>query len=102
MRGVAWLCVRLVLLAGLLGAAAVPCLAAEGTTAAGPIAGTDIRSAVLPPPGLYGGGIGAHSHPPEGVDGQGKALQGPGAGRPTRGVAAPVLGPGPNAQGSGG
>jgi hypothetical protein len=32
--------------------------AVEGNTAAGPIGGTDIRSAVLPPPGFYGGIIG--------------------------------------------
>ena len=32
-----------------------PSSALEGATAAGPIGGTDIRSAILPPPGLYGG-----------------------------------------------
>lgn len=32
-------------------------LAAEGSSVAGPIGGTDIRSAQLPPPGLYGGTI---------------------------------------------
>lgn len=32
----------------------LPCWAAEGSTVAGPIGGTDIRSAFLPPPGLYG------------------------------------------------
>jgi hypothetical protein len=31
--------------------------AAEGPTVAGPIGGTDIRSAIAPPPGLYGGAI---------------------------------------------
>src|ERR1700742_1370483 len=36
---------------------AVPLHAAEGPSLAGPIGGTDIRSAVLPPPGLYGGGV---------------------------------------------
>jgi len=60
----------------LLGAAAVPCLAAEGTTAAGPIGGTDIRSAELPPPGFYGGAIGLNSHVPEVVDGKGKPVPG--------------------------
>src|SRR5690349_16462777 len=33
---------------------ASPSSALEGATAAGPIGGTDIRSAILPPPGLYG------------------------------------------------
>ena len=32
-------------------------LAAEGSTVAGPIGGTDIRSAQLPPPGVYGGTV---------------------------------------------
>ena len=33
---------------------AVPVSALEGRTVAGPIGGTDMRSAQLPPPGLYG------------------------------------------------
>ncbi len=36
-------------------AAPLPVHAVEGPTVAGPIGGNDIRSAVLPPPGLYGG-----------------------------------------------
>lgn len=32
--------------------------AVEGTNATGPIGGTDVRAALLPPPGLYGGVIG--------------------------------------------
>ena len=36
-------------------AAQAPASAVEGPTVAGPIGGTDIRSAILPPPGLYGG-----------------------------------------------
>lgn len=43
--------------AALLCAAATPAFAVEGTAAAGPIGGTDIRSALLPPPGIYGGGV---------------------------------------------
>jgi hypothetical protein len=35
----------------------VPSLAVEGSSTAGPIGGTDIRSAQLPPPGVYGGTI---------------------------------------------
>jgi hypothetical protein len=42
----------------------LPCWAAEGTTVAGPIGGTDIRSAFLPGPGLYGAiiGVGASAY----------------------------------------
>ena len=42
----------------------LPCWAAEGTTVAGPIGGTDMRSAFLPPPGLYGAilGVGASAY----------------------------------------
>lgn len=38
-----------------------PALAVEGPTVAGPIGGNDIRSAVLPPPGLYGGVVLLHA-----------------------------------------
>lgn len=38
-----------------------PLMAIEGNSAAGPIGGTDIRSAMLPPPGLWGGGIYVHA-----------------------------------------
>lgn len=51
---------RFVLTAALCVAAA-PAFAVEGPTVAGPIGGNDIRSAVLPPPGVYigaGGSIG--------------------------------------------
>ena len=44
---------RLVLAVG-IGCWTLPCWAAEGTTVAGPIGGTDIRSAFLPSPGFYG------------------------------------------------
>lgn len=48
--------------------------AIEGTTAAGPIGGTDIRSALLPGPGLYGAAI-ALAGPAWGVnDGQGNPI----------------------------
>lgn len=52
------------------------CLAVEGPVAAGPIGGTDIRSAILPPPGLYGGIIGERSHVDEVRDGTGKRAPG--------------------------
>src|SRR5215470_713646 len=70
-----WSRTGLVLQAGLLGVIS-PGFAAEGTTAAGPIAGTDIRSAMLPPPGFYGGVIGFNSHASEVVDGKGNPVAG--------------------------
>src|SRR5579864_8561098 len=55
---------------------ASPALAAEGTVAAGPIGGTDIRSALLPPPGLYGGLVGMYSSVSEIHDGSGHPVPG--------------------------
>jgi hypothetical protein len=81
---------RLLLGVGLAGMA-YPCLAAEGTTAAGPIGGTDIRSAILPPPGLYGGVIGLNSHATEIVDGRGQAVPGLDAVNLTARVAGPFF-----------
>jgi hypothetical protein len=46
---------RGLLLAALIGGTPTPAPAIEGSTLAGPIGGTDIRTAQLPPPGLYGG-----------------------------------------------
>jgi len=90
MRDGGWFSARLAMLAGLLGA--VPgCWAAEGTTAAGPIAGTDIRSAVLPPPGVYGGAIALNSHAPEIADGKGNPVPGLDAVDLTARVAAPFF-----------
>lgn len=48
--------------------------AAEGSTAAAPIGGTDMRAAQLPPPGLYGGAIALHIEAHKFYDGQGKAV----------------------------
>jgi hypothetical protein len=45
----------MLLAAALVCGANTSVLALEGSAAAGPIGGTDIRSALLPPPGLYGG-----------------------------------------------
>jgi hypothetical protein len=50
--------------------------AIEGNTAAGPIGGTDIRSALLPPPGLYAGAVGLISPAHEIRDGTGKPVAG--------------------------
>jgi hypothetical protein len=47
--------IRLLLAAAFICGASPAALAVEGSTAAGPIGGTDIRSALMPPPGFYGG-----------------------------------------------
>ena len=54
--------------------ACTPALAVEGPTAAGPIGGTDIRSAMLPPPGLYGGVILVGAGTLDFVDGDGDTI----------------------------
>jgi len=46
-----------VVAAALICGAPAPSHAIEGSAAAGPSGGTDIRSAQLPPPGWYGGGV---------------------------------------------
>lgn len=56
----------------LCGIATAP--AVEGTTAAGPLGGTDIRSAQLPPPGLYAGSIFLAGDAPMLVDGKGRSI----------------------------
>ena len=48
---------KILFAAGVLSCLAQHCFAAEGNSVAGPIGGTDMRSAMLPPPGLWGGGI---------------------------------------------
>lgn len=48
--------------------------AVEGSSTAGPIGGTDMRSAMLPPPGLYGGGALFHAEASRFFDGQGRAI----------------------------
>lgn len=61
-----------VLISGLAAAGQVQ--AVEGPTAAGPIGGTDMRSALLPPPGLYGGTAVLHAEAIDFVDGNGKTI----------------------------
>jgi hypothetical protein len=48
--------------------------AVEGTTSAGPIGGTDMRAAQLPPPGLYGGGVALYAEANRFFDGDGRAV----------------------------
>ncbi len=54
--------------------ACTPALAVEGPSAAGPIGGTDIRTAQLPPPGLYGGAVLLGARAFNFVDGNGDTI----------------------------
>jgi len=56
--------------------AAPTALAVEGTTAAGPVGGSDVRVALLPPPGLYGGAVFFAGDAPRLVDGKGHDIPG--------------------------
>lgn len=51
-----------------------PALAIEGSTAAGPIGGTDIRSSLPLPPGLYGGAVGLVAAAHQLTDGNGDVI----------------------------
>jgi hypothetical protein len=51
-------------------------LAAEGPSIAGPVGGTDVRSAFLPPPGLYGAVAVAPAAAYDLVDGEGRPVAG--------------------------
>lgn len=66
---------RLVLAIG-TGCWGIPCWAAEGTTAAGPVGGPDIRAAFLPGPGLYGALISLGTRSPQVRDGSGNPRAG--------------------------
>jgi hypothetical protein len=66
-------------------------VAVEGPTAAGPIGGTDIRSAVLPRPGLYGGVILLGAEAYDFVDGQGRTIPGMADSHLTKYLAGPFL-----------
>src|SRR5262249_42740535 len=57
--------------AALLGCVTCAALAVEGSTVAGPIGGTDIRAAQLPPPGLYGGSVFLYAEAHQYIDGFG-------------------------------
>jgi hypothetical protein len=67
-------CVRNLLAAVSICNACTPAFAVEGSTAAGPIGGTDIRSAMLPSPGLYGGVITLGASAFDFVDGNGNTI----------------------------
>ena len=66
---------RLVLAVGVIGWT-LPCWAAEGTTAAGPVGGPDIRAAFLPGPGLYGALVSLGTMSPQVRDGSGNPRAG--------------------------
>lgn len=64
-----------ILLAGILVlAGALRAEAAEGSSVAGPIGGTDMRSAQLPPPGVYGGTLHLLAEGHDFYDGKGEAI----------------------------
>lgn len=78
-------------LAAIFACAANSSLALEGSTAAGPIGGTDIRSALLPPPGLYGGAIVFGATAFDIVDGNGKTIPALSTANLNKRLAAPFL-----------
>ncbi|MBI1385252.1 MAG: hypothetical protein GC150_10105 [Rhizobiales bacterium] len=63
---------RLALAALMISSSIAPCLAAEGSSAAGVAGGSDLGSALLPPPGLYAAGIAAFSQTEDFYDGAGR------------------------------
>jgi hypothetical protein len=91
MRANVFIFVQIVFTAAWTCIATAPSQAAEGTTAAGPIGGSDIRSAMLPPPGLYGGAVGLVSYVPTIVGGDGNPGSGLDAVDLTAKIAAPFL-----------
>lgn len=82
---------RRLLFAVLFFAVPAPTLAVEGPTAAGPIGGTDIRSAVLPPPGAYGGVLAVGANAFDFVDGHGNTIPALADANLTKYVAGPFL-----------
>src|SRR5215211_3197693 len=72
---------RGLLLAALICGTPTAAPAIEGSTLAGPIGGTDIRTAQLPPPGLYGGVGLLAAEAFDFVDAQGKTIPALGAQR---------------------
>lgn len=66
--------VRAFFIAIFFGVACSPSPAAEGPSIAGPIGGTDLRAALLPPPGLYAGGFVAWADAYNFTDGTGSVI----------------------------
>src|SRR5437868_2008851 len=67
-------CAPFIAMALLCGASSA--VAVEGTTAAGPVGGSDVRVALLPPPGVYGGIAFFAGNAPRLVDGNGHDIPG--------------------------
>ena len=65
---------RLCVAAALLCSVSTHVLAVEGSSTAGPIGGTDMRSAMLPGPGIYGGAVLFHAEANRFFDGSGRAI----------------------------
>ena len=63
-----------ILVTALVYSSCTSALAVEGPSAAGPIGGTDLRVALLPPPGLYGGAAVLGVEAFDFVDGQGHPI----------------------------
>lgn len=72
LRGLVGLCIGV----SILNFPFAPAYAVEGAVAAGPIGGSDIRSAILPPPGLYGGLVALYNNVTQYNDGSGHAAPG--------------------------
>lgn len=68
-----------------------PARAVEGPAVAGPIGGTDMRSALMPPPGLYGGVLAAAAGTLDFVDGEGDTIPAFRDAHLTRNLAGPFL-----------
>ena len=84
--------VRVALITTFVSVACAPALTAEGPTIAGPVGGTDIRSAQLPPPGLYGGILLLPGSPAyDFVDGNGKTIAALSSARLTKWFNGPFL-----------
>ena len=83
--------VRLFLLLGVVFGLSAPAHAIEGPAAAGPIGGTDIRSAMLPPPGLYYGTFGLAAEAYNFLDGHGDTIPALKSGHLFKEVGAPFL-----------
>jgi hypothetical protein len=94
--------VRFLLAAAFICCASSSVFAVEGSTAAGPIGGTDIRSAQLPPPGLYVGGILFGATANDFVDGSGKTIPALSDAHLERKLVAPFFGYVPDVQVLGG
>jgi hypothetical protein len=94
--------IGIVMAAALVCDASTTATAVEGPTAAGPIGGTDIRSAFLPPPGIWGGMIGLAATAFDFVDGNGNTIPGLSTAHLEKQLAAPFFVYVPDAQVFGG